>query len=177
MGKILLVYDGNYADEFNFTAGTVVDSAAWPSSLDDPMLEGIDLDEEHERYYGTNESVFVTIREVILQTDTITLETEKEEQIARRLGGTFDVVFDVVFGALYEKEEREKKKRNKERWLGLTDKDRAEYIELCHTRNSIPFKSRKEEYMANGEALAKLWEKFSMEGYYVNVVSHPEYFE
>lgn len=167
MGKILLVYKGNYADEFNFTAGVVVNDTEWPSSVDDPMLAGIDLDYEHERYYGTNESVFVSVREIIEDTEVIRLETGREEMIANKLGGTFDVVFDVVFESIYEREAERKHARNKARWAALTDEERETYIKIFNARKATPFKTLKEEYEHLGEALQAFWKEHGFEGYWV----------
>ena len=168
MQKVLLVYNGNYADEFDYVASAVVERSEWPSSITDPILEGIDLDYEHERYFGTNESVFVSVREVIEDTEIVLLETEREVMIVDKLNGTFDGVFDIVFNALYEKETKQREARNIARWQTLTDEQRAAYVDVFNLRKATPFKTHKEEYERLGDRSESFWKEHGFEGYRIS---------
>lgn len=170
MNKVLVVYRGNYADEFDFVAGTIDDD--W-YDLDSPELEGLDLDKEHEVYFGTNEFVSVTIRELVTKVETIKIETDTELKLAKLLGTPFGRIFDVIGEQLQEIEDQRQAKRNQERWTLIPDETKDLYRVKHNRWYSLPYvpygrpnyQQAQEHRNDLYQEVKELWEEMGMEGY------------
>ncbi len=166
----LLVFKGNYADEFDFVAGTIVDE--W-YTVDSPELAELDLDREHEVYFGTNEFVTVTIRELVTQCEIVELETDTELKLAKLLGTPFGRIFDVIGERLQEIEDRRQDERNQKRWDKLPEETKELYRTKRHQWSSLPyvpyFRDGYAESRVKSDALyqevKELWSEMDMEGY------------
>lgn len=170
MSKVLVVYKGNYADEFDFVAGTIDD--AW-YDLDSPELQGLDLDKEHEVYFGTNEFVSVTIRELVTKIETIKIETDTELKLAKLLGTPFGRIFNVISEQLQELEDQRQTKRNQERWALIPDEAKESYrikynrwYNLPYVPYGRPDYQQAQEYRNDRyQETMTAWQEMGMEGY------------
>lgn len=165
----LLVFKGNYADEFDFVAGTIVDE--W-YTVDSPELYELDLDKDHEVYFGTNEFVTVTIRELVTRCEVVELKTDTELKLAKLLGTPFGRIFDVIEDQLNEIKERRQDERNQKRWDKLPEETKELYRTKHGQWNSLPYvpyyREGYTESRAKSDALYKelkeLWSEMGMEG-------------
>jgi hypothetical protein len=135
--KVLVIFSGNYDDEFDYQAVQVKDD--WFYTTDDPRLEGLDLDREYEVYFGTNESIFVTIRDIIRDSEAVELLTEREEELVRRFSSPFDRVLDLIDEKIHELEEKRELEKNKTLWNRLTEEKKSAYRQLWKDYSDLPF--------------------------------------
>lgn len=170
---VLVTIRGNYADEFDFVTGHVTNAGEWFTGVDDPRLDGIDLDYEHVIYFGTNEFVTYSVRQLIKDATVIPLETENELRIAKLMGTPFGRVFDIVTEQIQAREERKITERNIVKWQSVSRDDKQGYADLWYAYISVPYapyyspewEQRNNERNEAASKVRDKWQALGMEGY------------
>lgn len=84
MKHYLVVYDGNYADEFDVYFHTVMTEEELKKAKED--VNTWKYNEEREFYFGTNEEIYVIKEEVLECLDYAKEITDEENEVLTRLG-------------------------------------------------------------------------------------------